>query len=288
MFDFSVGRDRFDAHPRQIEVETLREFAALVLSHRAPSKAKAGYVCAGFGGDGRRCAANALPRRWLALDVDGIAADVLPDWRLHLSRWRGFGWPTASSTPDAPRERVIIELSEHVDRQQGMAIGELIIGDVDAEFGAAVRIDPCTFRAEQPCFLPVGDVRAFYLLGEPLDVPRWLEQAPPPRPAPPPATADIAELADARMRWVVSFLGEAGLLKRPLDNGKGYAIVCPWQRRHTSADPPGSSATALLFPSEGNGWHGGFRCLHAHCARHTLRDLVDVLRAAKKRLEVAA
>ncbi len=286
-FTLSLGRDRFDAYPQHIAVDTLREFAALVLSHRATSKAKAGYVCAGFGGDGRRCAANAQPRRWLALDVDGIDAEVLPDWRLHLSRWRGFGWPTASSTPDAPRERVVVELSEPVDRHQGMAIGELVIADVHAEFGAAVRVDPCTFRAEQPCFLPVGDVKAFYLLGEPLDVPRWLEQAPPPRPGPPPATADVAELADARMRWVVGRLADCRLLTRPLDNGKGYAIVCPWQRLHTSADPPGSSATALLFPAEGNGWHGGFRCLHSHCAHRGLRDLLEVLRAAT-RAEAAA
>jgi hypothetical protein len=289
MFTYAIGRNRFDAHPVACTAESLRAFAADVLSRRAPSKDRAGYLTAGFSGDGRRCSANAMPRQWLAIDVDGIDPDVLPEWRMHLLRWRGFGWPTASSTPDAPRERVIIELSEPVDRAQGIAIGALIVADADAEFGAAVRIDPCTFRAEQPCFLPVGDVRPFYLLGDPLDVPTWLQQAPPAPSAPPPATAEVEAIAAARMRHVIDTLGRAGLLRKPLDNARGYAMLCPWKSAHTTDDAPGSSATALLFPSEGNGWRGGFSCLHGHCAGRGLRDLLALLRAAEQAdSEVAA
>lgn len=280
-FAYAIGRNRFDAYPVAHAAETLRDFAADLLSRRAPSKERAGYLTASFGGDGRRCSINAQPRHWLAIDVDGIDPDVLPDWRLHLVRWRGFGWPTASSTPAAPRERVIIELSEPVDRAQGISLGALIVSDADAEFGAAVRIDPCTFRAEQPCFLPVGDVKPFYLLGEPLDVQTWLQQAPPPPPEPAPATAEAAAIADARMRHAVDVLGRAGLLRMPLPNGRGYGVRCPWEREHTSEDPPGSSATALLYPSDGNGWRGGFRCLHSHCAGRGLRDLLGLLRAAE-------
>jgi len=286
-YTYSIGRNRYDARPTLRQVETLREFVDDVRARRAASKAAAGYICAGFGGDGRRTAANALPRAWLAIDVDGIDPDVLPDWRMHLMRWRGFGWPTASSTPEAPRERVIVELSEPVDRAQGIAIGKLIVGDFDAEFGAAVRIDPCTFRAEQPCFLPVGDVQLYYLLGDPLDVPTWLEQAPPAPPPPPPATAEVVAIADARMRYAVDMLGRAGLLTMPLPNERGYAVRCPWDTLHSTPDAPGSSATALLFPSEANGWRGAFKCLHAHCATRGLRDLMDLLRGAEREKEAA-
>lgn len=279
-FTYAIGRNRFDAHPVACAAETLRDFAADVLSRRAPSKDRAGYLTAGFSGDGRRCSVNATARTWLAIDVDGIDPDVLPEWRMYLVGWRGFGWPTASSTTEAPRERVIIELDEAVDRAQGIALGALIAADADAEFGAAVRIDPCTFRAEQPCFLPVGDVRPFFLLGDPLNVEPWLLQAPPLPPAPPPATAEVAAIADARMRHVVDVLGRAGLLTRPLDNARGYAMRCPWEAAHSTADAPGSSATALLFPSDGNGWRGGFRCLHGHCAGRGLRDLLGLLREA--------
>ncbi len=287
-FTYAVGRNRFDAHPTLVEAATLRDFAAGVLARRAPSKDRAGYITAGFGGDGRRCSANALPRLWLALDVDGIDPDVLPDWRMHLTRWRGFGWPTASSTPAAPRERVIVELSEPVNRAQGIGIGALIVEDTDTEFGAAVRIDACTFRAEQPCFLPVGDVRPFYLLGDPLVVPTWLAQAPPPPPAPPPASAEVAAIADARTRYAVDALARAGMLIRRLENDRGYTLRCPWQAAHTTEDPPGSTATALLFPADGNGWRGGFRCLHGHCAGRGLRDLLALLSAAEQACEVEA
>lgn len=288
MFDFALGRNRYDAQPVTHRAESLREFAKTVLSRRAASKATAGYICCPFGGDGRRSAANALPRRWLALDVDGIDPDAFVDWRLFLTRYSGFGWPTASSTPESPRERVIIVLEAPVDRQQGMAIGELLIADVEDNFGAAVRLDRCTFRPEQPCFLPVGDVTPFYLLGDALDVQAWLERAPPPPPPPPPASAEIVELGDLRMRRIVRLLGEAGLLTKPLANGRGYAMVCPWRRYHSHADEPGSSATALLFPSEENGWRGAFRCLHAHCANRGIRHLWDVLQRALARERASA
>lgn len=283
MFDYSVGRSRFDAWPARCSAPTLKDFARAVLSRHALDKARAGYICAALGNDGRRTAANVLPRRWLALDVDGIDPGVFVEWRLFLTRFRGFGWPTASSTAEAPRERVIVELSEAVDRHQGIGIGALLIQDIENNFGAAVRVDPCTLRGEQPCFLPVGDVRPFYLLGDALDVGAWLPQITPPPAPPPPASAEVELLANARMRRIIAILGEAGLLGRPLPNGRGYAMVCPWHRRHSRADAPGSSATALLFPSAENGWRGAFRCLHAHCSALRLHDLWVVLQRAQAR-----
>lgn len=284
---YSLGRNRFDASPVQRTAPTLRAFAADVLSkqRRAATKDRAGYLSAAF--DGPRKKENALPRSWLACDVDGIDPGVFVEWRLHLTRWRGFGWPTARSTPEAPRERVIIELSEPVDREQGIAIGMLLSQDIAENFGTAVRIDPSTYRAEQPCFLPLIGALPFFLLGDPLDVPTYLEHAPAPPAPPPPATAEVALLADARMRWIVGVLGQAGLLRAPLANARGFAMACPWQRAHSEADPPGSTATALLFPAEGNGWRGGFRCLHAHCAQRGLRDLDAVLRKAAERRAAA-
>lgn len=280
---FSIGSSRFDARPRQHEVATLREFAAFVLRHRARDKASAGYISAAFEGDGRRCAANAMPCTWLGLDVDGIDPDLHADWRVFLARWQGFGWPTASSQPDAPRERVVVMLSEAVARQQRMQIGALLTQDVEDEFGSAVRIDPSCYRPEQPCFLPLQGARPFYLLGDPIDVPTWLQQVPPAPPAPPPVSVEVAAIGDARMRYIVDELGRAGMLRQPLPNARGYGMVCPWERSHSHADEPGSSATALLFPSEANRWAGAFRCLHAHCERRRLSDLMALLRKADEK-----
>ena len=281
-FAYSLGRNRYDVLPLQRHAADLREFAMSVLSQRAPSKDRAGYISAGFGGDGRRCKSNALPRAWLPLDVDGIDPEVHVEWRLFASRWRGFGWPTASSTPQSPRERVILELDEAVARDDGIAIGRLLVQDVEDVFGTAVRIDRCTFRAEQPCFLPVGAVKPFYLLGEPLSVRTWLQFVQPPPPAPPPANQAEALQADARMRQVIDVFGRAGLLRAPLNDGKGYAVHCPWEATHTTAGPANDSATALLFPSEHNGWRGAFRCLHSHCDGRRLREVMRLLAAVEK------
>ena len=88
VFAWSNGRNRYDNAPMQRSADSLREFAHDVLVQRAIDKASAFYICGPFGGDGRRAAKNALPRAWLALDVDGIAPDVFVDWRLFLTRYR--------------------------------------------------------------------------------------------------------------------------------------------------------------------------------------------------------
>ncbi|MCG3190774.1 MAG: hypothetical protein LKCHEGNO_03596 [Burkholderiaceae bacterium] len=277
-FTWSHGANRYDVTPAQ-HGGTLREFARFVARHRAPSKARAGYICAPLGNEGHRKAANALQRAWLALDVDDIDPAAFVEWRLHLTRWRGFGWPTARSSPEAPRERVVIELSDEVSRDDGVRIGDLLQRDVAENFGVAVRLDPCQFRAEQPAFLPLADAVPFYLLGDPLDVPTWLAQAPPAPPPPPPLDEAAAELADVRMRCLLGRLQALRLLRAPLHNHEGYALHCPWVALHTSES--GVTATAVLYPSEANGWRGGFSCLHSHCRGRRLRDLLALVSAVE-------
>ena len=97
-FTYSIGRSRWDNMPVQRQADTLRAFAHDVLSHRAVDKGSAGYISAASGNDGRRASANALPRAWLPMDVDGIDADAHVEWRLHLTRYRGFCCPTSSIT----------------------------------------------------------------------------------------------------------------------------------------------------------------------------------------------
>ena len=67
-----------------------------------------------------------------------------------------------------------------------------------------------------------------------------------------------------------------GLLRMPLPNERGFALLCPWQKHHSKDTGP--SSTALLYPSEENNYAGAFKCLHQHCAGRRLGDLVDLLR----------
>lgn len=284
-FTWSYAPSKYDAWPVNSD-GSLRAFYSFCNANRSPIKGK-GHIVAAMAGNGRRCAANALPRNWLAIDADGIDSDVFLDWRMYLSRFQGFGWPTASSAPEAPRERVIVTLDEPATREQCIGIGALLMRDIGEVFGAAVRIDPCTFRPEQPCYLPVGDVQLFALLGDPIDTAAWLAQAPAPKAPPKPLDEFEAEIADARMRYLVGLLGDAGMLTAALFNGRGYAMRCPWEADHTEADAPGSTATALLFPAEANGHRGAFRCLHAHCAGRGIADLEQIVRSALSAREAA-
>ena len=278
---WSYGRNRYDACPRQQEGD-IRAFVAAVKKHRAKDKASSGYICAPMTGDGRRSLGNAGPRAWLALDVDEMHPDALPDWRMFLAgSIRGFGWPTALSTPEAPRERVIVTLDRPVDRREGIYIGEHIARTVARVFGSRVRLDPCTFRGEQPCFLPLKDAPLFFLTHDaPLEAGGITGAMPPPPPPMPEPTPAEREMLDGRFGWLLDALLAAGMLRERLSNGLGFSMFCPWMRSHTTDAGRDDTSTALLFPAAANGWRGGFVCLHSHC--HGTRRLSDLLRLMVK------
>jgi hypothetical protein len=180
---YARGNTKFDAHPVLREAPDFETFAAAVLADVSPAKGLA-YVCGPLrvNGDGRphRCAADAEPRRWLPFDVDGCAdAETFVELRLWFARFRGFGYETASSTPERPRARIIVELDREADREECERLGERIAADVAEEFGDAVKFDPSVYRTEQPVFTPVRECRSFRLDGEPVNVEAVLASAPP-------------------------------------------------------------------------------------------------------------
>ena len=75
---YSRGRNIHDAKPEQHQAIDFDGFVQALDRDRAPRKDGAGYVCGPFNGTGRRCADGALPRRWLAVDLDRIDPDELP------------------------------------------------------------------------------------------------------------------------------------------------------------------------------------------------------------------
>ncbi len=176
---YSRGRSLLDAQPEQRQAQDFGELVAALDRDRAPRKDTAGYICGPLNGTGHRRAEGALPRRWLAVDLDRVDADALPAVRMYFAQWSGVGWPTHSSTPEAPRERAIIELDRAADRAEAMAVGRKLASDLVEQFGPAVLVDPSTFRAEQPVFLPPEGVTLARFLGDPLDVDRYVASAPP-------------------------------------------------------------------------------------------------------------
>lgn len=174
---YSRGRSVGDNRPEQRAAATFDEFVAALDADRAPTKQNSGYLCGPLNGDGRRCADGALPRRWIAVDLDRIAADMLPDVRMWFSRFTGCGWPTHSSTQAEPRERALIELDRDATRDECILIGGMLAHDLGEEFGDALLVDASTFRPEQPVFLPPTGVDLARFDGDPLNVDRYLEAA---------------------------------------------------------------------------------------------------------------
>jgi len=176
-FAYSRGRNVNDAHPQPRTAGDFAAFVAALDADRAPRKSDAAYVCGPLNGDGRRCAEGAEPRRWLALDFDRVESEAWPRLREWFGARSGCAWPTHSSKPEAPRERVIIELDRDATRAECLQVGAVLARDLAAEFGDAIDLDESTARGEQPVFVPPAGVQIARFLGEALPVDAYLEAA---------------------------------------------------------------------------------------------------------------
>ena len=119
MLHYSRGRRLQDNRPEQRTAANMADFAAQLGADRAPNKEGAAYFCGPLNGDGKRCAGGALPRRWVAVDLDRVEAAALPSVVEWFQRHSAICWPTHSSTPAAPRLRVIIE-TEHTGHSRAV------------------------------------------------------------------------------------------------------------------------------------------------------------------------
>lgn len=71
---------------------------------------------------------------------------------------------------------------------------------------------------------------------------------------------------------VVTALRDKGWYKREIEPGK-HEVTCPWVNEHTDATDTG----ACYWEPDTKHRVGGFRCLHAHCEKRTVRDLIALL-----------
>lgn len=174
---YSRGTNIHDVQPAQRVVANFAEFVDALDKDRAATKQGAGYFCAPLSEGSKRTAAAVLPRRWLALDLDRVDADVLPSLRLWFAGFSGAAWPSHSSTAERPRERIVLELDREVDRDEALAVGRVLIRDLADEFGDAVEVDPSTLRGEQPNFTPPVGAALARFTGDALRVDAYLEAA---------------------------------------------------------------------------------------------------------------
>lgn len=75
---------------------------------------------------------------------------------------------------------------------------------------------------------------------------------------------------------LADWLRATGRVRGEGRNGELY-IQCPWESEHTASSGP---AETVYFPVGSNGYaHGGFKCLHAHCAHRGLPEFLEWAKA---------
>lgn len=272
---YSRGRNKFDNRPVQKSLPDFDAFERAALMDRAPEKGLQ-FACAPMrvNGDGHphRGKDFAEPRRWIAFDVDRIdGPDVFRELEVQFVEWRGFGWTTHSSTPDAPRCRVVLELDREVDRAEGQRIGLAIQRDVLRLMGDVVEFDESVYRAEQPVYLPPNVCRTMHFDGDPVAADEVLRDAPALEARP--GLQERATDAERADPVVAALEARDGLLKR-LEPGK-LAVVCPFDAEHS--EKTSDTATVYLLPNFGGVRYGKFRCLHAHCTDRGQEEFIEAL-----------
>ena len=274
---YSRGTSKHDAYPEVREAPTFEAFERAVLADRAPAKGLQ-YIAAPFrtNGDGRahRGKDEVEPRRFLPLDFDRIAgAESYADLRLWLSRFRGFGFTTASSTPEAPRCRVILELDRQVDRTEGMRLGAALMRAITRGIRRARKARPVR-ASGRAAVLWAGD-RVGHVQARRRGARRgYCGLRSHPRSGR--RNARALPSIDPDDDPVILKLKERGLYKRSIGSGR-HAIECPWGEQHTTQDDANSTATIYIQPHYGGFVSPGFKCQHTHCEARKGDELLDFL-----------
>lgn len=272
-FAFSFGQNKYDNYPAQCSCADFDEFASVFDETRAPRKGMY-QITAAMGGDGRRCKDNAMPRNWIAFDLDGalehgkcgpLADDLFAEIRMAFAEMGlGLTYETASSAPGARRARFVLALDAAIPREPAKRLCEFIQGLLPA----GGYWDESVYKAEQPLYLPPQGVQVVRFGFEPISVEEALGMCPPPKVRQyTPRTPVLDEMASLAL----GALSEMGMVIK--HDGEKSIIVCPWANEHTDGRPE----AAYFAPSDANGGIGGFCCLHSHCSHRNIGHLLKFI-----------
>ena len=264
-YGWSFGADLFDVYPVNFE-GSFDDLLDFIHKHRAPYKGKY-YITSpmspnSYRARGRRCKANALPRQWIAFDMDGELSDSafiqIKKW---FSQFNCIIYETASSKPNARRFRIILFLSRPVIEDEAKIIGGLV------EKATGFKgWDSSTYRSAQPIFLPPEGVKLFQFNGDILDVADWLSKSPP-------KPKFKINRSPSKVRQDVFKWFSINRMVLKVDEAM-HQVICPWAYLHSD----GRVEAALFEPSTQNNSAWGFKCLHAHCSDRTIKDIYQLMR----------
>lgn len=268
LLTWSFGADKYDVRPVNYE-GTMEDLINFIEENRAPYKG-VNYITSAMLPEsprvrGKRCKDNALPRQWLAFDMDGDLSD--PDFVRLVNWFKPFKciiYETASSKKNSRRFRVLLMLSRPVVESEAKIIGELVQKATGFD-----GWDASTHRAAQPIYLPPTQAHLTTFDGELLDVSYWLSKAPPkPKPV-------IRRYTPMPTKNVFGWFANHNMV---LEVGSSkHTVVCPWGDLHTD----GRVEAALFEPSPTNNLCWGFACLHSHCEDRGIKDIYRLMKGAQ-------
>ena len=175
---FSAGRNKYDNTPKQLVVDDFSDLVEHMETNRGCKKGEL-YVCGpmAFGPHNNtakyprdanyKLANHAEPCAFLSLDIDYMDGESVQRAVLReIEGYCAYAYETASSTPEVPRMRVIIQLDREVSRDERIELGKslqaLIEAKIEAEFGdSAIKFDDSVYRPEQPNYNPLKGARSW-------------------------------------------------------------------------------------------------------------------------------
>jgi hypothetical protein len=187
---YSRGCSTFDNCPKQHRTISFTEFGDRILADKSLIKGQA-YVCSPLSTGPHdqpgkyaglrtwRIKSRIEPVRFLVFDLDGFGDPR--DWerlQLILQAISGFAYETSSSTPGAPRARVVLELNRLVSAQDRQKISIQIEMALRSSLGVDfATFDRSVYLGCQPFYTPVGEPASYIFRGEPIDADFYLNDA---------------------------------------------------------------------------------------------------------------
>ena len=275
-----VGATINSHHVEHIEAATLTELFAMICASPSEPDSSGPYICAPMAG-GVRNAKNALPTRLLLLDFDQLSPEEPSGLGKAIDKLkvRAVAWTTRSSTPQKPRLRVMVELSEPVSSGDYASVHAAFLSATGFKAGVDCEVDPSSARSCQPQFVPLASSEIRKFLGadfRPFNVLDALEAL-----NSSPQTVAAAHNAGTTLTstWLEDPLviaAQKGGLHPHLVKAGIIGVRCPWSSEHTTES--NESSSALLLPHYDGRESYGFKRLHAHCAQRGIKNLREFLK----------
>lgn len=154
--------------------ETTEEYKKMKKADKDAAKDHGGFV-GGVLKDNRRKRNSVISRRLVTLDIDHANRDFLEKYE--ASHFKSIIYTTHSHTPNSPRYRVVVLLSEDVSVDTYNAISRLLAGELGIE-----QVDPCSFFPHQLMYWPSVSKDGEYICkmfdGDELDPDAFLQKYP--------------------------------------------------------------------------------------------------------------